>query len=86
MIHADTVRAIELDINAEWPSLNTYGPHGTRDPAKVVPNDQQSTSRYLSPDDRDFFRGLRSPRWENRGGAVPLNLIVEALCCDRQTA
>jgi Phosphodiester glycosidase len=55
MIHAGAVRAIELDINAEWPSLNTYGPHGTRDPAKVVPNDQQSASRYLRPDDRDFF-------------------------------
>ncbi len=55
LMHAGAVRAIELDINAEWPSLVTYGRGGVGNATKVVPNYQQSTSRYLVPDDRDFF-------------------------------
>jgi hypothetical protein len=55
LIHAGAVRALELDINAEWPSFITYGRGGGRDPAKLVPNTQQSATRYLVPDDRDFF-------------------------------
>ena len=55
LIHAGAVRAIELDINAEWPSLITYGRGGVGNATKVVPNNQQSTHRYLVPDDRDFF-------------------------------
>lgn len=54
-IHAGAVRAMELDINAEWPSFIAYARAGGRDPAKVVPNGQQSPYRYLVPDDRDFF-------------------------------
>ena len=55
LIHAGAVRAIELDINAEWPSLITYGHGGVGNATKVVPNSQQSAGRYLAPDDRDFF-------------------------------
>jgi hypothetical protein len=55
LIHAGAVRAIELDINAEWPSFITYGHPGGRDPVKLVPNYQQGETRYLVPDDRDFF-------------------------------
>jgi len=55
LIHAGAVRAIELDINPEWPSFITYSSPGGLDPIKLVPNDQQSTTRYLVPDDRDFF-------------------------------
>ena len=55
LVHAGAVRAIELDINAEWPSLITYGKNGVNQPDKIVPNSQQSSRRYLSPDDRDFF-------------------------------
>jgi hypothetical protein len=55
LIHAGAIRAIELDINAEWPTLITYGPGRTRNATKVVPNTQQSTNRYLVPDDRNFF-------------------------------
>ena len=52
IIHAGAVRAMELDINAEWPSFITYrGGH----PRKIVPNSMQSATRYLTPDDRDFF-------------------------------
>jgi Phosphodiester glycosidase len=55
MIHVGAVRAMELDINAEWPTFIAYGRRGGRDPLKLVPNAQQSASRYLQPDDRDFF-------------------------------
>jgi len=54
-VHAGAVRAMELDINPEWPSFITYSSPGGRDPIKLVPNYQQSTTRYLVPDDRDFF-------------------------------
>ena len=43
LIHVGAVRAIELDINAEWPSLITYGHGGVGYATKVVPNTQQST-------------------------------------------
>jgi Phosphodiester glycosidase len=55
LIHAGAVRAIELDINAEWPSFITYPLPGGRDPVKLVPNYQQPATRYLVSDDRDFF-------------------------------
>ncbi len=70
LIRAGAVRAMELDINAEWPSFNAYGQSGGRSPIKVVPNAQQSPSRYLSPDDRDFFAVYR--RVPGRSGEVPL--------------
>jgi Phosphodiester glycosidase len=67
MVHAGAVRAMELDINAEWPTFNTYGARGAHRPAMMVPNSQQSASRYLVPDDRDFFAVyLRNPA--ARGG------------------
>ena len=59
LIHVGAVRAIELDINAEWPSFITYGHYGGRDPLKLVPNYQQPEGRYLAPDDRDFFAVYR---------------------------
>lgn len=52
---AGAVRAMELDINPEWPTLITYAHRGSLDPVKVVPNYQQPATRYLVPDDRDFF-------------------------------
>lgn len=55
LIRAGAVRAIELDINPQWPSFITYARSGARDPLKLVPNGMQPLSRYLSPDDRDFF-------------------------------
>jgi hypothetical protein len=56
---AGAVRAMELDINPEWPTLITYAHHGGLDPVRVVPNYQQSPMRYLVPDDRDFFAVYR---------------------------
>jgi hypothetical protein len=52
---AGAVRAMQLDINPEWPTLNTYRHRHGLHPTMVVPNYQQSPNRYLVPDDRDFF-------------------------------
>jgi hypothetical protein len=56
---AGAVRAMELDINPEWPTLITYRHRHGLLPTRVVPNDQQPTTRYLVPDDRDFFAVYR---------------------------
>jgi hypothetical protein len=69
LMHVGAVRAIELDINPEWPSFNVYGAWGARYPVKLVPNDQQPADRYLTPDDRDFFAVYR--RDPGRSPAVP---------------
>jgi len=56
---AGAVRAMQLDINPEWPTLITYAHRGGLDPVKIVPNYQQPATRYLVPDDRDFFAVYR---------------------------
>ena len=56
---AGAVRAMQLDINPEWPTLITYTHRNGLDPAKIVPNYQQPATRYLIPDDRDFFAVYR---------------------------
>jgi Phosphodiester glycosidase len=56
---AGAVRAMELDINPEWPTLITYRHHHGLLPTRVVPNYQQPATRYLVPDDRDFFAVYR---------------------------
>jgi hypothetical protein len=55
MLEAGAVQAMELDINAEWPTFNYYHRRGGQAPVLFVPNYQQSPERYLVPDDRDFF-------------------------------
>ena len=54
--HAGAVRAMEFDINPEWHTLITYT-HGANGliPTIVGANPMQSPTRYLVPDDRDFF-------------------------------
>jgi hypothetical protein len=59
LLRAGAVRAMELDINPEWPTLITYRHHHGLLPTKVVPNYQQPATRYLVPDDRDFFAVFR---------------------------
>jgi Phosphodiester glycosidase len=56
---AGAVRAMQLDINPEWPTLITYTHRGSLHPVRVVPNYQQPPTRYLVPDDRDFFAVYR---------------------------
>jgi hypothetical protein len=55
MIHAGAVRAMELDINVYWVSFISYRNGGARDPANLLPDMARSPSRYLTPEDRDFF-------------------------------
>jgi hypothetical protein len=52
---AGALRAMEMDINAYWPSFITYRSPGGHDPANLLPDMQRSPYRYLTPDDRDFF-------------------------------
>jgi predicted DNA-binding transcriptional regulator AlpA len=62
--HAGAVQAMQFDINPEWPSLITYRHEHGLAPTKIVPNVMQPATRYLVPDDRDFFavyRRLRGP-------------------------
>ena len=58
--HAGAVRAMEFDINPEWHTLITYThQHGHLVPTMVEPQPMQSATRYLVPDDRDFFAVYR---------------------------
>jgi Phosphodiester glycosidase len=53
--HVGAVRAMEFDINPEWHTLITYSHRRGLGPRMVGPNPMQSATRYLVPDDRDFF-------------------------------
>ncbi len=55
MIRAGAVRAMELDINTYWTSFITYRYPGAREPANLLADMDRSPTRYLAPDDRDFF-------------------------------
>jgi hypothetical protein len=55
MIHAGAVRAMELDINTFWTSFISYRGPGAGHPENLLASMDRSSSRYLTPDDRDFF-------------------------------
>jgi hypothetical protein len=55
LIRAGAVRAMELDINSFWTSFITYGAPGAAEPKNLVPDMERAATRYLEPDDRDFF-------------------------------
>lgn len=57
--HIGAVRAMELDINADWHTLITYTHGKELVPKMVEPQPHQSAERYLAPDDRDFFAVYR---------------------------
>ena len=52
---AGAIRAMELDINYEWVTFNSYASPGGIDPSKLLPAMSRPSTRYLSPDDRDFI-------------------------------
>jgi hypothetical protein len=52
---AGAVRAMELDINSEWVTFNFYGGWDAAAPQKLLPDMTRDATRYLTPDDRDFF-------------------------------
>jgi len=53
--HIGAVRGMEFDINPEWHTMITYSHHNGIGPTMVEPQAQQSSYRYLTPDDRDFM-------------------------------
>jgi hypothetical protein len=55
LAHAGAVRAMELDINSYWVSFITYGAPGARTPVNLLSGMDRPATRYLTPDDRDFF-------------------------------
>jgi hypothetical protein len=55
LAHAGAVRAMELDINSYWVSFITYGAPGALAPLNLLPGMERPATRYLTPDDRDFF-------------------------------
>jgi hypothetical protein len=52
---AGAVRAMELDINSAWTTFNFYGTWNAGRPRKLLPGMDRPATRYLTPDDRDFF-------------------------------
>jgi len=59
LIRAGAVRAMELDINSYWTSFITYGQPGAGTPANLLAGMNRRATRYLTPDDRDFFAVYR---------------------------
>jgi hypothetical protein len=55
LIRAGAVRAMELDINSYWVSFISYGAPGAEAPTNLLSGMERSSTRYLEPDDRDFF-------------------------------
>jgi len=53
---------MELDINSEWVSLITYARANAVDPSNLLPSMRRAATRYLTPDDRDFFAVYRTSR------------------------
>ncbi len=60
MVQLHCVRAMELDINPEWPVLITYGGPGAAAPLMQTPNPNQIPTRYLSVSTKDFFAVYRT--------------------------
>ncbi|MGC8498179.1 MAG: phosphodiester glycosidase family protein [Acidimicrobiales bacterium] len=55
MVQLHCVRAMELDINPEWPVLITYGGPGAAGATMQTPNPNQIPTRYLAVSTKDFF-------------------------------
>jgi hypothetical protein len=55
LIRAGAIRAMQLDINSYWVSFVTYGQPDAGSPSNLLPDMTRPATRYLTPDDRDFF-------------------------------
>lgn len=55
MVRLHCVRAMELDINPEWPIFVTYGGPGAASPLLAVDNPNQIPTRFLTVTTKDFF-------------------------------
>jgi len=56
---AGAVRALELDINEDWTSFIGYRRPGASEPSNLLPEMFRPDTRYLEPDERDFFAVYR---------------------------
>ena len=68
MVQLHCVRAMELDINPEWPIFVTYAGPGAVGPALDVANPNQVPGRFLYTSTKDFFGVFLS---RGSGGAQP---------------
>ncbi len=59
LLQLGVVRGMQLDINPEWPIFVTYGGANAAGPALVVPNPNQTASRFLHSSTKDFFAVYR---------------------------
>jgi hypothetical protein len=55
LIHAGAIRAMQLDINSYWVTFDSYARPDAGLPSSLLPSMTRPLTRYLSPDDRDFF-------------------------------
>jgi len=62
MVRLHAVRAMELDINPEWPIFVTYAARGAAGPSLFVPNPNQIPNRFLYSSTKDFFAVFVSTR------------------------
>ena len=46
---------MQLDINSYWVTFNSYAQPDAGRPSSLLPGMTRPVTRYLSPDDRDFF-------------------------------
>ena len=60
MVDLHCVRAMELDINPEWPIFVAYARPGAGAPTLIVPNVNQIPNRFLYPSTKDFFAVFQS--------------------------
>lgn len=60
---AGAVRALELDINEDWTSFITYRRPGAIEPSNLLPEMFRPNTRYLTPDERDFFAVYSRGGW-----------------------
>lgn len=68
LIHAGAVRAMETDINYEWVTFISYAAPNGGLPTKLLGGIDHGGTRYLVPDDRDFFAVIaRSPVTRTHG-------------------
>jgi hypothetical protein len=69
LVDVGAVRAMELDINPEWPIFVTYAQPGASGPALFVPNPNQTPQRFLYSSTKDFFAvyvgsgSAKTPPW-----------------------
>lgn len=72
LVHAGAVRAMELDINTDWTNGYFYSANAKSQTGfsahPLLADQHRPPSRYLVPDERDFFAMLIRPRFSSLTG------------------